>query len=120
MGNTKKSVSVAEFENLSKKVDVLSNLLKVCQSDDKLCHERLDRLEITCDLLKKNDIVLKEYSICYPNDEDEPEQDQDEKQSHNNEEEIPDKESHGMDIEELKVTKENYLTEITNLEEKNS
>ena len=66
MGNTKKYVSVGDLE----KVDVISKLLQVCQNNDKDCQERLNRLEITCDILKKNDFVLKEYSICYPDEED--------------------------------------------------
>ena len=71
MGNTRKNVSVGEFENLSKKVEVFSNLLKVCQNNEKICQDRLRDVEITCELLKKNDIVLKDYSICYPDEEDE-------------------------------------------------
>ena len=51
-------------------------LVQVCQSNNKLYQERLGNLEITFELLKKDNLVLKEYSICYPNEEDEMEQEE--------------------------------------------
>ena len=51
-------------------------MVKVCQSNNKLYQERLCILEITFELLKKDNLVLKEYSICYPNEEDEMEQEE--------------------------------------------
>ena len=60
-----------DFENLLKKVGVISKLLQVSQNDNKQLQERVSNLEITCEFLKKNDVVLKEYSICYPDTEEE-------------------------------------------------
>ena len=71
MGNNKKNVTVEEYEKLVKKVEVISKLVQVCQSDGKQVRERVSNIEVTCELLKRNDVVLKEYSICYPDDEEE-------------------------------------------------
>ena len=82
---------------------MLSNLLKVCQSNDKLCQERLRNVEITCELLKKNDVLLKDYSICYPDDEEE----SDDKENAAEEE-----------IKLLEIAKVDNTTEIENLEKR--
>ena len=100
-------VSVKEFEKLSKKVDILNNIIQVCRDNYVSCKEKLNVLEETCEKLKECD----KYSILYPDEEDESRNEEQNMESKNM---IPDQD----EIRVLTNVKEQNSEQIKNLEQR--